>query len=127
MTGKPTIAEIVAKQLEDMIAEGALQVGVQLPSERVLAERLEVSRPTLREAKQILTSKGLLSSRQGGGTYVTTSLNSSLTDPLTNLLSERAEFRYDILRIKLSTYMEPPLNAHVMNDGSGDFFGCVCK
>ena len=33
----------------------------------------------------------------------------------------------DILRIKLSTYMEPPLNAHVMNDGSGDFFGCVCK
>ena len=70
MTGKPTIAEIVAKQLEDMIAEGALQVGVQLPSERVLAERLEVSRPTLREAKQILTSKGLLSSRQGGGTYV---------------------------------------------------------
>ncbi len=100
MTGKPTIAEIVAKQLEDMIAEGALQVGVQLPSERVLAERLEVSRPTLREAKQILTSKGLLSSRQGGGTYVTTSLNSSLTDPLTNLLSERAEFRYDILELR---------------------------
>ena len=33
----------------------------------------------------------------------------------------------DILRIKLSTYMEPPFNQHVMNDGSGDFFGCICK
>ena len=33
----------------------------------------------------------------------------------------------DILRIKLSTYAEIPLNAHVMNDGSGDFFGCVCN
>ena len=33
----------------------------------------------------------------------------------------------DILRIKLSTWSEPSLNAHVMNDGSGDFFGCICK
>jgi len=33
----------------------------------------------------------------------------------------------DILRIKLSVYAEYPLNAHVMNDGSGDFFGCICK
>ena len=33
----------------------------------------------------------------------------------------------DILRIKLSTYVEYPLNAHVMNDDSGDFFGCICK
>jgi DNA-binding FadR family transcriptional regulator len=100
MAGKPTIAGIVAKELEDMIADGALQVGVQLPSERVLAERLEVSRPTLREAKQILTSKGLLSSRQGGGTYVTTSLNSSLSDPLMSLLGERPDFRFDILELR---------------------------
>ena len=33
----------------------------------------------------------------------------------------------DILRIKLSTWSEPPLNAHVMHDGSGDFFGCICR
>ena len=32
----------------------------------------------------------------------------------------------DILRIKLTTYSET-INAHVMNDGSGDFFGCICK
>ena len=33
----------------------------------------------------------------------------------------------DILRLKLTTYAEYPINAHVMNDGSGDFFGCICK
>ena len=32
----------------------------------------------------------------------------------------------DILRLKLTTYSEF-LNAHVMNDGSGDFYGCICK
>ena len=32
----------------------------------------------------------------------------------------------DILRLKLTIYSEV-LNAHVMNDGSGDFFGCICK
>ena len=33
----------------------------------------------------------------------------------------------DILRIKLSTYADYPFNQHIMNDGSGDFFGCICK
>jgi len=33
----------------------------------------------------------------------------------------------EILRIKLTTYWDPPLNQHVMNDGSGDFYGCICK
>ena len=30
----------------------------------------------------------------------------------------------DILRLKLTTYHEF-INRHVMNDGSGDFFGCI--
>ena len=33
----------------------------------------------------------------------------------------------DILRIKLSTYHDAPFNQHIMNDGSGDFYGCVCR
>jgi len=32
----------------------------------------------------------------------------------------------DILRLKLTTYHEP-WNTHIMNDGSGDFYGCICK
>ena len=32
----------------------------------------------------------------------------------------------DILRLKLTTYHEF-INRHVMNDGSGYFFGCICR
>jgi len=33
----------------------------------------------------------------------------------------------DILRLHLTTYYEAPYNVHVMNDGSGHFYGCVCR
>ena len=32
----------------------------------------------------------------------------------------------DILRIKLTGYVDT-LNLHIMNDGSGNFIGCMCK
>ena len=32
----------------------------------------------------------------------------------------------EILRLKLTEYAEF-VNRHVMNDGSGDFYGCICK
>ena len=33
----------------------------------------------------------------------------------------------DIIRIEFTTYHDAPFNRHVMNDGSGDFFGCICR
>jgi len=33
----------------------------------------------------------------------------------------------DIIRLKLTTYYEYPFNQHVMNDGSGYFYGCICN
>ena len=33
----------------------------------------------------------------------------------------------DILRLHLTTYHDAPFNRHVMNDGSGDFYGCICR
>ena len=32
----------------------------------------------------------------------------------------------EIIRIKLTTYVDS-LNLHVMNDGSGNFYGCICN
>ena len=32
----------------------------------------------------------------------------------------------DILRLKLTGYVDT-LNLHIMNDGSGNFIGCMCK
>lgn len=33
----------------------------------------------------------------------------------------------DIIRLKLTTYMDYPFNQHIMNDGSGYFYGCICR
>ena len=32
----------------------------------------------------------------------------------------------DILRIHLTTY-DNSINVHVMNNGTGDFYGCICR
>ena len=33
----------------------------------------------------------------------------------------------DILRLHLTTYWDAPHNVHVMNDGTGHFYGCICR
>ena len=33
----------------------------------------------------------------------------------------------DILRLHLTTYYDYPINAHVMKDGTGELFGCICS
>ena len=33
----------------------------------------------------------------------------------------------EILRIKLTTFLDTPVNQHVMNYGSADFYGCIMR
>ena len=33
----------------------------------------------------------------------------------------------EIVRLKLTTYVDLPFNENIMNDGSGNFYGCICK
>ncbi|HEY9120906.1 MULTISPECIES: GntR family transcriptional regulator [Marinobacter] len=94
------LADTIVEQLETMILEGTLQPGERLPPERVLAEQFGVSRPSLREAIQRLTAKGLLVSRQGGGNFVTESLGASFSDPLIPLLEARPEAQRDLLEFR---------------------------
>ena len=65
--------EACVEQLATAIRLGVFPLGTMLPSERELAERLEVSRATLREAMAALRAAGLVETRRGrgGGTVVT--------------------------------------------------------
>ncbi|PPK53211.1 GntR family transcriptional regulator [Marinobacter persicus] len=94
------LADTIVEQLESMILEGTLQPGQRLPPERALAEQFGVSRPSLREAVQRLTAKGLLNSRQGGGNYVTENLGASFSDPLITLLESHPEAHRDLLEFR---------------------------
>jgi DNA-binding FadR family transcriptional regulator len=64
--------EITVSRLVQAIKLGVVSVGERLPAERELAERLKVSRVTLREAIGALREAGYLESRRGrsGGTFV---------------------------------------------------------
>ncbi|MCX6026842.1 MAG: winged helix-turn-helix domain-containing protein, partial [Chloroflexi bacterium] len=59
------------KALEDWIRSGRFKPGEKLPSEDELSDRLGISRSTLREALGYLETHGLISRRQGIGTFVT--------------------------------------------------------
>jgi GntR family transcriptional regulator len=56
--------------LASEIADGALKVGDQLPTEDSLVARFEVSRITVRRAIQNLVTRGLVEIRRGKGTFV---------------------------------------------------------
>jgi len=67
---KQNVSDIVYQQLEQCILEGVWMPGEKIPSENTLAEQMGVSRVTIRNALQRLSSIGLVEARQGGGTYV---------------------------------------------------------
>jgi GntR family transcriptional repressor for pyruvate dehydrogenase complex len=58
-------------KIKDLIVNGEFAPGSKLPKEKELADRLGLSRNSLREAVRALTLVGVLEPRQGDGTYVT--------------------------------------------------------
>ena len=64
------LVDRVAQEIERLILDGVLEAGAKLPPQRELAEQIGVSRTVIREAMQILETKGLLESRHGFGTVV---------------------------------------------------------
>jgi len=94
------LADVIAAQIEKRILEGSLKPGDRLASERDLALEFEVSRPSLREAIQKLVAKGLLSTRHGGGTYVTDQLQAHFADPWQNMLSGHPTLQRDLLEFR---------------------------
>lgn len=96
----PRLSDTIASELEHRILEGSLRPGQRLPPERELAEQLGVSRPSLREGLRKLASRGLVRSRQGGGTFVTDRLQSSFVDPWKQLLESHPDLRGDLLEFR---------------------------
>lgn len=64
---------LIAEELRAEITDGRLQTGDRLPPESALAERFSVNRHTARQALASLAADGLVESRKGSGTFVTSS------------------------------------------------------
>lgn len=70
MWDKRPVTQTIARRLQEMIRSGELKSGEQLPSQRVLSERLKISRPSLREALLTLETLGLVQTLPARGTFV---------------------------------------------------------
>lgn len=94
------ISESIASEIEQQLLDGAIKPGERLPSERDLAREFQVSRPSIREAIQLLKSRNLLTSRPGGGNYAQEALGDSIIEPLDELLANNVDIAQDMLEFR---------------------------
>ncbi|NOD86052.1 FadR/GntR family transcriptional regulator [Ruegeria sp. HKCCD6119] len=90
----------VVRQIELLILRGILRPGERLPSERELAERMGVSRPSLRDAISDLQEQGLLTAKAGSGIYVAEVLGSAFSPALIRLFGSHEEAVFDYLSFR---------------------------
>lgn len=97
---QPKLSDAIVEHFQTLIVEGTLAPGERLPPERELAEQLDVSRPSLREALQKLETRGLIEIRQGGRTFVKDALGPTITDPLAQLIHAHPELGGDLVEFR---------------------------
>ena len=90
----------VLVQINEIIKEDDLQVGDRLPSERELAERLNVGRSSVREALRALELLGLISTRHGEGTFIEESTSHHLVQILAFFILRDQKSKKDLLEMR---------------------------
>ena len=70
-----------AQRIRALIKSGGYEPGDRLPAERELAERLDISRPTIREALIALEVQGVIQIRMGSGLYLSRPSDAPLRTP----------------------------------------------
>lgn len=91
---KESSVDFVLSSFKELLLTKKLVPGDSIPSETILAESLNVSRGTIREAMKILSAFGIIDIRRGDGTYIANSIGNSLFDPfLFHLMMSDADAR----------------------------------
>jgi len=124
----------VARWLIAAIREGRYKVGEKLPSERTLAEVLNVSRTAVREALSSLQMAGLVEPRVGDGNYVVGTVNGAVdVDEALEALEEsgglvevwRIRRELEVVIIKLAAQKWTEENRDVLEAALGDIKSAV--
>ncbi|MCX5830010.1 MAG: FadR/GntR family transcriptional regulator [Deltaproteobacteria bacterium] len=94
------IYEEVVEQIRQLMENGTLKPGDKLLSERELAEKLQVSRASVREALRALEMMGFVEIKAGGGTFIKETSGDEIIQPLAMFLSiEKGSF-FEIYEIR---------------------------
>jgi DNA-binding FadR family transcriptional regulator len=93
--------DVVVQTIKSMITRGELRAGSRLPIEKDLAVTLGVSRGSLREGVRALAIMGVLETRQGDGTYVTSLDSELLLAPMAFMVDlQSPEHRHDLHAVR---------------------------
>ena len=91
---------LVIDQISNLIKKGAFKKGDKLPPERIMAKKLGVSRPSVREAYSALEIAGILESRVGSGTYVQSENINGFFEKKINDIAAKEESPYEIFGLR---------------------------
>jgi DNA-binding FadR family transcriptional regulator len=109
---KTNLADTATEAIRSEILAKRWAVGEKLPNEASLSTMLSVSRGTVREAVRVLVSQGLLETRQGSGTYVLSTTDSSRPLTMARRASLRDQFAarcaLDVEGARLATIRKTP-------------------
>ena len=95
------IPEEIVSQVLKLVRDGTLKPGDRLPPERELAQQLNVSRASVREAMRLMDMQGLVIIRPGSGTFITEDTVEVIVQAFSSLLSGPASAASDIFEMRL--------------------------
>lgn len=102
------LSESAIDEIKDFIMSNKLKEGEQLPSERVLVQKLEISRSSIREALRMLEITGLVEVKPGRGIFVR-DLTGDIFTPLSSWVSNNKDAIYKHFEARL--ILEPEIAA----------------
>ncbi len=94
------ISDQVFDQIRELIFRGKLKPGQKMMTERELAQLMNVSRTTVRDAIQRLAAMGLIVQRQGQGTFVGT-YDAGPKNPIIKAIEDQNTSLEDLLEVRM--------------------------
>ena len=92
--------EEIVEQIKRLISDGKLKPGDKLLPERELAEKLGVSRASVREAIRTLDMLGVIDTRPGGGTFIRSTDSDDIIRPLAMFLAVERNSLLDMFEMR---------------------------
>ena len=100
---RQALYEKAADYIRLMIERERYEIGRQIPTENELAQQLGMSRPTIRQALEVLTREGLLVKVKGKGTFVSQPKLVHESTSFIRSYQKEAEENHYILKTKVLT------------------------
>jgi GntR family transcriptional repressor for pyruvate dehydrogenase complex len=96
-------------RIKQMIADGTISPGTKFPPEREMAKDFGVNRASVRQVLKVLEMMGVLTQKVGDGTYLSTSAETILNEPLDFLVLLDDLSHHELFETRL--IVEPELTA----------------